>query len=100
MGEIVGAGVRVKPGARVDEAALKAFLATRLAKFKIPERIWLRTTELPRGGTGKLGRRALRSECLAALQAKGMLQSERELSSAGHHAIHVGRPGMVVGVDN
>lgn len=70
LGEIVGAGVRVKPGARVDEAALKAFLATRLAKFKIPERIWLRTGELPRGGTGKLGRRALRAECLAALETE------------------------------
>jgi acyl-CoA synthetase (AMP-forming)/AMP-acid ligase II len=67
LGEIVGAGVRVKPGARVGEATLKAFLADRIAQFKIPERIWLRESELPRGGTGKLGRRALRAECLADL---------------------------------
>jgi acyl-CoA synthetase (AMP-forming)/AMP-acid ligase II len=69
LGEIVGAGVRTKLGAHVDAAALKAFLSTRLAKFKIPERIWLRTSELPRGGTGKLGRRALRAECLKTLEA-------------------------------
>ncbi|TAN12977.1 MAG: long-chain fatty acid--CoA ligase [Burkholderiaceae bacterium] len=70
LGEIVGAGVRTKLGAHVDAAALKAFLSTRLAKFKIPERIWLRTSELPRGGTGKLGRRALRAECLKTLEAE------------------------------
>ncbi|TCZ88664.1 hypothetical protein [Lysobacter sp. N42] len=36
------------------------------------------------------------------LLAKGMLQSswDRSLSPAGRHAIHVERPGMVVGLDN
>lgn len=36
------------------------------------------------------------------LLAKGMLQSswDRKLSPAGRHAIHVERPGMVLGVDN
>lgn len=36
------------------------------------------------------------------LLAKGMLQSslDRSLSPAGRHAIHVERPGMVLGVDN
>ena len=36
------------------------------------------------------------------LLAKGMLQSswDRALSPAGRHAIHVERPGVVLGVDN
>lgn len=36
------------------------------------------------------------------LLAKGMLQSswDRKLSPAGRHAIHVERPGIVVGLDN
>lgn len=36
------------------------------------------------------------------LLAKGMLQSSRDrtLSPAGRHAIHVERPGMVLGLDN
>ena len=36
------------------------------------------------------------------LLAKGMLQSswDRNLSPAGRHAIHVDRPGIVLGVDN
>ena len=66
LGEIVGAGVQLKPGARVDEAGLQAFLADHLARFKIPDRIWLRSDPLPRGGTDKTDRRALRAQCLAA----------------------------------
>lgn len=36
------------------------------------------------------------------LLAKGMLQSswDRQLSPAGRHAIHVERPGIVLGLDN
>ncbi len=66
LGEIVGAGVQLKPGASVDESALKDFLAGHLARFKIPDRIWLRSEPLPRGGTDKTDRRALRAQCLAA----------------------------------
>ncbi|HBL87945.1 MAG TPA: long-chain fatty acid--CoA ligase, partial [Alcanivorax sp.] len=66
LGEIVGAGVQLKPGARVDEAGLQAFLADHLAAFKIPDRLWLRSDPLPRGGTDKTDRRALRAQCLAA----------------------------------
>jgi len=64
LGEIVGAGVQLKPQADVDESALKDFLADHLARFKIPDRIWLRRDPLPRGGTDKTDRRALRAECL------------------------------------
>ena len=64
LGEIVGAGVQLRPGATATPADLAAFLAEHIAKFKIPERIWLRETPLPRGATDKIDRRALRDDCL------------------------------------
>ena len=43
-----------------------SLLADHLAAFKIPDRLWLRSDPLPRGGTDKTDRRALRAQCLAA----------------------------------
>lgn len=47
-------------------------------------------------------RAAIDEGLVGDLLAKGMLQSswDRQLSPAGRHAIHVERPGMVIGVDN
>lgn len=64
LGETVGAGVQLKAGAELTEAALQGFLREQLSAFKVPERIWFRTDPLPRGGTEKTDRRALRKECL------------------------------------
>jgi long-chain acyl-CoA synthetase len=69
LGEIVGAGIQMRPGAATTGADLAAFLAEHIAKFKIPERIWLRAAPLPRGATDKIDRRALRSECLSNMAA-------------------------------
>jgi len=41
---------------------LRAFLDGRLAKFKIPERIIFADSPLPRLGTGKIDRRALKAQ--------------------------------------
>jgi len=65
LGEVVGAGVTLKPGARASEQELKEFLAQHIAHFKIPERIWFWPEPLPRGATGKLDRRTLRNQCLS-----------------------------------
>jgi acyl-CoA synthetase (AMP-forming)/AMP-acid ligase II len=59
MGEIVGAVVYTD-GEEIDLNALVAFLAERLAAFKLPERIWLSPQQLPRGNTGKVDKRATR----------------------------------------
>ena len=66
LGETVGAGVRLKPDAELDEAALQGFLREQLSAFKVPVKIWFRSEPLPRGGTEKTDRRALRTECLGA----------------------------------
>jgi O-succinylbenzoic acid--CoA ligase len=58
-GEIVVAKVVTRNGAAVDPESLRAFCATRLARYKVPKSIEL-VAELPRTGSGKLLRRRLR----------------------------------------
>lgn len=65
LGELVGAAVQPKPDTALTEQELTDFLARRIARFKIPERVWFRDQPLPRGATDKVDRRALRAECLA-----------------------------------
>jgi long-chain acyl-CoA synthetase len=61
LGEEVGAVVQVKPGQRVSEEELKRHVAARLAAFKVPVRIELRSEPLPRNANGKILKRELRA---------------------------------------
>jgi len=73
--EVAVAEVRVKAdatviaafysGTRTDDAALKAYAETRLARYKQP-RLYVHMDVLPKGGNGKLNRRALRETWEAA----------------------------------
>jgi long-chain acyl-CoA synthetase len=65
MGQRVHALVEVRPGTRVSEDELLAFLGERLAKFKLPRTVEL-VGELPREPSGKVLKRQLREERLAA----------------------------------
>ncbi len=58
-GEAVSAIVVVVPGADVQESALREHCAARLASFKVPKRVQLVSTPLPRTRSGKLLRRDL-----------------------------------------
>lgn len=58
-GQAVAAAVAVRRGASLDEEGMRAYCAGRLARYKVPKRIWL-VDELPRSPSGKLIRRALR----------------------------------------
>ncbi len=55
LGEEVAAAVVLREGQVATEAQLRAFVATRLAEFKVPRRIVL-CEELPKGPTGKVQR--------------------------------------------
>ena len=55
LGEAVGAAVVFRDGARVTERELLAFVAGRLASFKVPSTLAI-VDELPRGATGKIQR--------------------------------------------
>ncbi|MFI1657882.1 class I adenylate-forming enzyme family protein [Streptomyces sp. NPDC020472] len=63
LGEEVVAVVRLRPGADAGAGtaeALRTHVGTRLAAFKVPARILVRTEELPRNPTGKILKRELR----------------------------------------
>ncbi|MDA0961471.1 MAG: AMP-binding protein [Proteobacteria bacterium] len=64
LGEVVGAMVQLHPGQATTAQDLQTFLAEHIARFKIPEHIWLCHDPLPRGATDKIDRRALRAACL------------------------------------
>lgn len=64
LGEIVGAGVQLKPSSQTSAEDLQHFLIDHIAKFKIPQHFWLQTDPLPRGATDKIDRRALQAICL------------------------------------
>jgi acyl-CoA synthetase (AMP-forming)/AMP-acid ligase II len=55
FGEDVAAAVVLHDGAEADPEILRAFVATRLAAFKVPRKIVF-LEEIPKGATGKLQR--------------------------------------------
>jgi long-chain acyl-CoA synthetase len=65
LGEEVGATLYGRPG--LDLAALEAFLADHLARFEIPRYFRIAAEPLPRTASGKILKRELRAEAVAAL---------------------------------
>ena len=68
-GESVAAFVQLAPQAKASVAELRDFLRDRLTSIEMPRRIELRA-ELPRTAVGKLSRKELRAELLAAARAE------------------------------
>ena len=64
LGEIVGAAIVLAPGASMTEEQLVARLGERLAKFKVPERVWFLDESLPRNASGKFVKRDLKESLL------------------------------------
>jgi len=64
LGEVVGASVQTRDGKPLTQADMAAHLDGRLAKFKIPEKLWCQDGPLTRGATDKIDRRAIRAACL------------------------------------
>ena len=60
MGEKVGAVVVPKPGQQIDAKELIAFAKTRLADFKVPQYIVVRSEVLPRNPGGKVLKKQVR----------------------------------------
>jgi long-chain acyl-CoA synthetase len=57
LGEELVAVVRLRPGSTIDVQEMRAFVADRVAAFKVPERITITDEPLPRTQTGKLLKR-------------------------------------------
>ncbi len=64
LGERVGLVVYAKKGAGVDPEELRAFMSRELANFKVPERIWVSPSALPRLGTAKFDKITIRKIAL------------------------------------
>ncbi len=65
LGEAVAAGILLRPGTNLDQAALQAFLAGKLAAYKIPSQVWFLDEAIPRNANAKLVKRELRARLLA-----------------------------------
>ena len=61
LGEEPAAVVYLAPGSQASEAELKAFVAARLAGFKVPVRVAFSTETLPRNANGKILKSELRT---------------------------------------
>jgi len=70
LGEVVGAVIWVKPGSGVDADAMTAFLAQRLAPYKVPSKIWMSNEALPKLGSEKIDKVSLRSRYRETYQAE------------------------------
>ncbi|MEO6718243.1 MAG: class I adenylate-forming enzyme family protein [Novosphingobium sp.] len=60
-GEVPVAVVFAKPDHAIDLEELRAFVAAQIAPFKVPEKIWHESEPLPRLGTEKVDKRALKA---------------------------------------
>ncbi len=69
LGEEVAAAIVPKPGRTIDRETLRAFVAERIAGFKVPTRIELHAEALPRNPAGKILKRSLR-DALVAREAR------------------------------
>jgi acyl-CoA synthetase (AMP-forming)/AMP-acid ligase II len=72
LGECVGAVVWMKPGSSVTADDLTAFLAVRLAPYKVPCRIWMSNEALPKLGSEKIDKVSLRSRYREEYAAKAV----------------------------
>ena len=66
LGEEVGAVVHLRPGSEATVDELIAHTSRRLAAYKVPSHLWISADPLPRGATGKLLKRDLRSAYLGS----------------------------------
>ena len=67
LGETVAAVVARTPGEELSTEDVKAHVAEHLARFKVPEHVWIRDEQLPRIASEKIFKRGLREEAIRAL---------------------------------
>ena len=65
LGELVAAAIVLTPDTGLTQEELTEFLAEKLAKFKIPEKVWFLDEQLPRNANGKFLKRELRETLTA-----------------------------------
>jgi long-chain acyl-CoA synthetase len=68
LGETVAAVVMVKPEELLTEGDIQSFVGEHLARFKVPQHVWIYKDHLPRTASGKIFKRGLRDEVLEKLK--------------------------------
>src|SRR5690606_17359396 len=66
LGESVAAAVVLRPGTSLSQDELSAFLAERIATYKVPSTVWFRNDPLPQNANGKFLKRELREQLVGA----------------------------------
>jgi long-chain acyl-CoA synthetase len=61
-GELIAAAVVLRPGTNLSAEELKQYCKTRIASYKVPRHIEFMAEELPKSGSGKILKRALREK--------------------------------------
>lgn len=69
LGEVPCASIMLKPEQQLKSSELKAFLADKIAAFKIPELMFFQHQPLPRLAAGKIAKKQLRQETIDRLAA-------------------------------
>ena len=67
LGENVAAMVRAHPDVILTEGDIQSHVSEKLARFKVPARVWLTREELPRTASGKIYKRGIREQILSEL---------------------------------
>ena len=67
LGEKLATVVSCREDQMIDEVELSGFLASKLAKFKIPEFMKFQTEKLPRIASGKIAKKQLREEAVSTI---------------------------------
>jgi long-chain acyl-CoA synthetase len=69
LGEEVAASIVFKPGESASEEELKAFIASHIAKHKVPRYIFFMDDLLPRNASGKFLKKDIRAKMIEKLEA-------------------------------
>ena len=67
LGETLATVVVARPGETLSAEEVRAFAADRLARFKVPDHVWIRAEPLPRTASQKIFKRAVRDEAVRRL---------------------------------
>jgi long-chain acyl-CoA synthetase len=64
LGEVPAAMIVLREDCKLTEEDIQSYIAERLAKFKVPERVWFSRKPLPRMASEKVFKRKIREEIL------------------------------------
>ena len=71
LGETLAAVVVARRDETLTAGDVRAFAAEHVAKFKVPDHVWVRAERLPRIASEKIFKRGLREEALRRLAGEG-----------------------------